>query len=218
MSRPGRIILQTLVAFACTLALGSAPARAIIVNPLPTLFGADDGTQVFARVGDVIGFGSLTLLPDPSVAGLAPAGAPAGSVPLLSSADPANFSVFASFSAGQVVDQAMNPRGAFTPPSAGLSFFMLLPGAGLYLSTEETLNPDGARLVGTFPSLDTANRYLLEFTIVDTTSPANIALGLFVVDGVAPVSLVPPMDVPEPGTLGLLAGLMGVGLVRRRQR
>ncbi len=204
-----------MAAMACAFMVAATPASALIVNPFPTLFGDDDGTQVFARVGDVVGFGSITAMPDPSVAGFAPAGDPTGSVPLLSSADPANFSVFASFSAGTIVDQFLNTRGSFTAPIAGLSFFMVLPGAGLYLSTEELFNPGALRLVGTFPSLDTANRYLLEFTIPATESIANIALGLFIVDGVAPVSFT-PVPVPEPGTLTLMAGLLGASLLRRR--
>jgi hypothetical protein len=186
--------------------LGAAGAQASLFNPAPTLFGPDNGAQVFAFgpgpgvALKIAGAGTLALI------GLDP---PNSTALLFVTTDPGGTLAIVSPTTGQVFDASLVQRSTFTPGSTVFAFALDLGGSIGLLTTVDALNAGGTRVTGVFPSLTDPDLFLLGFGIASAGTLSPIAY--FVLDG-----LVAVFGVPGPGALWLfLSGIAGFAAMGR---
>ena|GEM_PF-1563391 len=189
----------------------TSQSQAVIINPAPGSYGADNGAQTFSASSSVWSievvdlFGVLSL---PSSFGFFFVNAdltnPASYIPIFKPADQGSIQAAAIFfDLGVVFDlDAQAVESIFTPGNTDIGFYysFLSPttGAPVVLTTIPTLNPGGADWAAAFPSPSQAGHYLLGFgdVIGDGPTLAYYAIGT---------------PVPEPGTLLLLSAGLFVG-------
>jgi hypothetical protein len=198
-------------------------ASAVITNPLPGVFGPDDGSTTFTPTGDAFFLEFLDIIPGFGVGdsfGFYRTADPGTPVTVFDAADqaPPDQTAFASFSFGGVFDiDAGVGQSLFTPGFGPLGFFLTIdiPGSPITVYSEPSRNA-GFDLVATFPSLVTPGNYLIGFELPDPTNGGVLTTAYF-----ASVTSRVPAPAPEPSTLILaalgLAVCAGRALGRVRQ-
>ena len=191
----------------------AAQSQALIVNPRPDLFGADDGSELFEPCSCLLAVEGFDLFDKYNLGGSTFGFFFCGTDPN----DPGNLiPVFepddvrvngdrpkaaVDFINGIVrdMDEGGDIQNTFTPGTGNIGFFLQADPEKydpIILFTVASLNLGGVDAAATFPHLMKANTYLIGFELPD----AGITLAYEAIRGIAPV------PVPEPETL-ILTGL-----------
>ena len=200
----------------------SCGASAVILNPLPALYGADDGSGLFMPNGDL----TISIeVADPlnGEFGFYYDDDPVTRIPIFDILDvtiPGNpATAVIDFNVGVVLDLDQGVlQGLFTPGMGAIGFYLAFaPNTPDLLTnpiyTDPALNIGALDLAAAFPALDGSQSYLLGFEAIFLPSgsdPLVIPVAFNAVNGIG--------KVPEPATVVLLlvGGMFGVGLGRKR--
>lgn len=193
-------------------------ASATVINPLPSDFGPDDGTELFHPMSDVLSvefFDLVGSLGGPSTFGFFFEFAPANLIPIFEPSDQGGTqAALIDFANGVVfdVDEGGTVQSTFTG-NGNIGFFLSLePDAPIVLFTVSAFNA-GLDLAATFPSFASSDTYLLGFELppLPTSSDqTGQTIAYELVSGTKPV--------PEPGTAFLIGLLLAGAGVRLRSR
>jgi hypothetical protein len=196
-------------------------AGAVITNPAPGTFGADDGTFKYTPGVDTFFFEAFDAMPSLGIAasfGFYRVADPAIRVTVYDAADqgPPDQTAYANFTTGGVLDLDANAvQGAFAPGFGAIGFFLQLDFGGptLLIFSDPGLNA-GFDLMAAFPALGVPGAYMIGVELPD-------GVGGFSTVYFASVSgFVPAQAVPEPPGLALvlLALALAAPLARTKSR
>lgn len=197
------------------------PAVAVDVgspSPVPSLFAADDGAELFEPSGVVLSMeiwdaiGSFT----DTTFGFYYADDPTELIPIFEPDDiaPPVQSAAVDFSGGRVWDgDEFSVQNTFTPKDEFIGFYIDSDALGTIYS-EGALNASAADQVGTYALLVDPSIYLLGFD-----SDVDKRLAIEIVSGVTPVAdQRPGSAVPEPtAAASFSVGLLVIGAALRRR-
>ena len=196
--------------------------RATIINPYPTVFAPDDGSQLFMPDAYVISIEAFDLagsLGFPSSFGFFYDSAPSTPIVIFGPEDQGtglSQSAIIDFAAGTVYDKDESVaaghqvvQSTFTNSGTPIGFFLWFNpspyGSPLYLTTVPSFNPGGYDAAETFPLKTNPSVYLIGFEL-----PNGKLLSFDITGGITPV--------PEPSTLLLLgSGLTGLAVYGRKR-
>lgn len=193
--------------FALALLVSLNNANAGFINPAPSVFNNDSGTQLFGHSSQALSI----QVSDPlsGVFGFYFAGNPGNKITIFDATDntPGN-AALVDFLLGKVSDvDANSPQSAFAPSMANIGFFLTLGANTIY--SEAAHNLLGLDLVGTFSEITQPSAYLIAFELPNGN-------GGFAV--VAAQVVGPLQNVPEPaGTWLIVIGLLAICVVLGRQ-
>jgi len=212
------------MAMIAVLLLFSSEGTATVINPAPSVFGPDDGTELFVPSDPVLSlevfdFTSSAVGID-STFGFFYESAPGTLIPIFGSGDqdpdpsgPGSVPQVAGidFASGQVIDIDEGVvESTFTALGTNIGFYLALdPAFGVpTFYTVQSLNSSGLDSAATFPQLGDPSTYVLGFE--EPTSNTTVAFEV--------VSGVSPAPVPEPSSILYLgSGLIGLGMAGYRR-
>ena len=180
---------------------------AVVTNPLPALFGPDDGSELFIPDQLTITSELVDALPANGIFGFYFSNDPGTRITIFDTTDnPGSATAVINFAVGAVidVDAGNTVQSVFTVNANPIGFFYemvpplaVIPTNPIY--TQSSLNLLGVDLIATFPSLTTPNAYLLGFEAVISvpgTAPQVQTIAFEVQTGIRAV--------PAPSALALL--------------
>ena len=195
-------------------------AAALITNPAPGTFGADDGSSIYAPAVDTFFFEAFDAIPSLgflSSFGFYRVADPSIRVTVFDPTDqgPPDQTAYANFLTGGVIDLDANVvQTGFTPGFVPVGFFLEINVGGSLLTvfSDPALN-GGFDLMAAFPSLGVPGAFMLGVELPDGG-------GGFSTVYFASISGFTPTAVPEPPVAALLLlGLaIAVPLARSRRR
>lgn len=210
--------LLSIILLSCVCLTWGTKAQALIINPDPTTFAADDGTQYFTPAAGLIGIEVLDLfggLGAGSTFGFYFKSAPSAPIVIFDSLDQTVTQVAGiDFTSGIVLDVDSSSVQSTFSGSGPIGFFLginpLIPGGGFGITTDPLLNPAGLDLAATFPLISSPSGYLLGFEL--PIRGRFVTIGLDLVSGIQPYRKVPE----APALMLMLSAILLWGLHRRR--